>query len=58
MDAHFHEYLAAITGMRDIYGESGESYVTDFHDDSVPATTAAAAAEAEVIVGAGSHWDV
>lgn len=56
MDAHFHEYLAAITGMRDIYGESGESYVTDFHDDSVPATTAAA--EAEVIVGAGSHWDV
>lgn len=56
MDAHFHEYLAAITGMRDIYGESGESYVTDFHDDSVPATTATP--ESEVIVTVGSHWDV
>jgi len=56
MDAHFHEYLAAITGMRDIYGEAGEDHVTDFHDDSVPATTAAA--ETEVPVGAGSHWDV
>ena len=32
MDAHFREYLAAITGMADVYGESGDDCPTEFHD--------------------------
>jgi hypothetical protein len=54
MDAHFNEYLAAVAGMRDVYGEAGEDRPTDFHDDTVPATTQVV--EAEVV--AGSIWDV
>jgi hypothetical protein len=32
MDAHFNEYLAAVAGMRDLYGERGDDHPTDFHD--------------------------
>jgi hypothetical protein len=55
MDAHFREYLAAVAGIRDVYGEAGDDRPTEFHDDTVPATTAAAAEEDVV---AGSSWDV
>lgn len=54
MDAHFDEYLAAVAGMQDIYGEPGDGRPTEFHDDTVPATAMAA----EVEVASGSHWDV
>ncbi len=54
MDAHFNDYLAAVAGMRDVYGEGGEDRPTDFHDDTVPATTLVV--EEEVV--AGSIWDV
>ena len=37
MDAHFREYLAAVAGMQDVYGERGDDHPTEFHDDTVPA---------------------
>lgn len=54
MDAHFREYLAAVAGIRDVYGEAGDDRPTEFHDDTVPATTPAA----EEHVAMGSSWDV
>ena len=33
MDPHFNEYLAAIAGMHDVYGERPEDHPTDFHED-------------------------
>jgi len=35
MDPHFHEYLAAIAGMNEIYGERPEDHPTEFHEDHV-----------------------
>lgn len=32
MDAHFQEYLAAIAGMHDIYGDSGDDIASEFHE--------------------------
>ena len=52
MDPHFSEYLGAIAGMRDIYGEHSDDHRTDFHEDhasvaaeepKVPTVTVAAA---------------
>jgi hypothetical protein len=37
MDPHFHEYLAAIAGMHEIYGERPEDHPTEFHDDHATA---------------------
>jgi hypothetical protein len=54
MDAHFREYLAAVGGMQDLYGERGDDHPTDFHDDTVPAILPSVDAEQQV----GSHWDV
>jgi hypothetical protein len=34
MDAHFHEYLAAIAGMHDIYGDFGDDHPSEFHQPS------------------------
>ena len=34
MDAHFHEYLAAIAGMHDIYGDVGDDHPSEFHEPS------------------------
>ncbi len=50
MDAHFHEYLAAIAGMHDIYGDVGDDHPSEFHQPSeccmaATATTAVAAVE-------------
>lgn len=33
MDPHFHEYMAAIAGMHDIYGDHPEEHPTEFHED-------------------------
>jgi len=42
MDAHFHEYLAAIAGMHDIYGDAGDDHLSEFHESgAVPAAAAA-----------------
>jgi hypothetical protein len=32
MDAHFHEYLAAVAAMSELYGERGDDHPTEFHD--------------------------
>ena len=34
MDPHFNEYLAAIAGMHDVYGEKPEDHPTEFHEVS------------------------
>ena len=34
MDPHFHEYLAAIAGMHDVYGEKPDDHPTEFHEVS------------------------
>ena len=35
MDPHFSEYLAAIAGMHDIYGDCPEDHPSEFHEDRV-----------------------
>lgn len=37
MDPHFAEYLAAIAGMHDVYGDHPDEHPTEFHDDHVAA---------------------
>ena len=36
MDPHFHEYLAAVAGMQDLYGEPPCEGTSEFHE--VPAS--------------------
>jgi hypothetical protein len=36
MDPHFSEYLAAIAGMHDLYGEGPDDRPTEFHQVSEP----------------------
>ena len=45
MDPHFPEYLAAIAGLHEIYGDHADDPATEFHAD-------AEAAVAEAAVGA------
>lgn len=33
MDPHFPEYLAAIAGMRDVYGDRPDEHPTEFHEN-------------------------
>ncbi len=35
MDAHFSEYLAAVAGMQEIYGQAAEDHPTEFHTDAM-----------------------
>lgn len=42
MDAHFHEYLAAVAGMQDLYGHAADEQPTEFHGDVTVAASAAA----------------
>lgn len=37
MDPHFNEYLAAIAGMHELYGERPEDHPTEFHADDAAA---------------------
>ena len=39
MDAHFQEYLAAIAGMQDIYGDAGDGHPSEFHEAAEAATS-------------------
>lgn len=34
MDPHFHEYLAAIAGLNEVYGDHPDDTATEFHADS------------------------
>lgn len=51
MDSHFHEYLAAIAGMCEIYGEPPEDHPTEFHEDH---TTSPVSVGGEALVEAGA----
>ena len=53
MDAHFNEYLAAVAGMHEIYGDPEDGRPVDFHDD----TAAATADVTESAVPVGSTWE-
>jgi hypothetical protein len=56
MDAHFNEYLAAVAGMRDLYGERGDDHPTDFHDlDSSHATGDQMTRETTGLVASGAN---
>lgn len=33
MDAHFNEYLAAVAGMQELYGDRGDEHPSDFHEE-------------------------
>jgi len=35
MDAHFNDYLGAIAGMQDVYGDRGDEHPSEFHDVAV-----------------------
>ena len=39
MDPHFHEYLAAIAGMHDVYGDRPDKHPTEFHESHVSVVT-------------------
>ncbi len=51
MDPHFHEYLAAIAGMCEIYGEPLENHPTEFHEDH---TTSPVSVGGEALAEAGA----
>jgi len=53
MDAHFNEYLAAVAGMHEIYGDAEDGRPVDYHDDTASATVAGT----ESAVPVGSTWD-
>jgi hypothetical protein len=53
MDAHFNEYLAAVAGMHEVYGDAEDGRPVEFHDD----TQAATASSEESAVPVGSTWD-
>jgi hypothetical protein len=48
MDAHFNEYLAAVAGMQELYGERGDEHLSDFHQEH----PAVAPAVADAVVAA------
>jgi hypothetical protein len=53
MDAHFHEYLAAIAGMHDIYGDVGDDHPSEFHE---PSESCAADAVPAAVVESGAAF--
>jgi hypothetical protein len=47
MDPHFNEYLAAVAGMIEIYGDHGDDQPTEFHEPAaagIPESAAVVAA--------------
>ena len=57
MDPHFSEYLAAVAGMHDIYGEAGDDSPTEFHE--VSSTECGDVAQAPVAMPRSlPHWDL
>lgn len=60
MDPHFSEYLAAVAGMHDLYGEAGDDRPTDFHEVSGTESGDVAPEPAPVPVAmprSMPHWD-
>lgn len=56
MDAHFNEYLAAVAGMHDLYGERGDDHPTDFHNvDASPVAGDPLAHETAELVVSGAN---
>lgn len=52
MDAHFNEYLAAVVGMQELYGERPDDHPTEFHPTcSGGGVAAAAPVAAEAVPG-------
>lgn len=51
MDPHFNEYLAAVAGMHDVYGELPADSGTEFHAIADELATAEAATTEAVAVG-------
>jgi hypothetical protein len=43
MDPHFNEYLAAVAGMQEMYGEAADDMPTDFQQAIVTEVAAAVA---------------
>lgn len=56
MDPHFAEYLAAVAGMSDLYGETGDDRPTDFHRAPAPEVSDAAPSAPTLPAGAAA-WD-
>lgn len=46
MDPHFNEYLAAVAGMHDLYGEPPCEGCSEFHADAVEKAASTAVEEA------------
>ena len=46
MDPHFNEYMAAIAGMHDVYGDRPDEHPTEFHEDHVSVVAEESAAVA------------
>lgn len=51
MDAHFNEYLAAVAGMNEIYGDRPDDFPTEFHE---PHADLAGTAEQQVVTIGGA----
>ena len=43
MDAHFDDYMAAVIGLQEIYGERGDDHRVEFHDDTASLSDGVAA---------------
>jgi hypothetical protein len=56
MDPHFNEYLAAIAGMHDIYGEAPDDTPTEFHEVST-AIDVVVVAKGDAPQAGCAHWD-
>lgn len=57
MDPHFAEYLAAVAGMHDTYGEAGDERPSEFHEVSAePASFIVAPAEGSPARTALATW--
>jgi hypothetical protein len=54
MDAHFREYLAAIAGMSEIYGEPADDGPTEFHGGASMLANDPIAGEATPAVDTGA----
>jgi len=58
MDPHFPEYLAAIAGMHDVYGEAADDRPTEFHEVSPPVDVVVVTPVATPVEsGSQIHWD-
>ena len=58
MDPHFPEYLAAIAGMHDQYGESADDRPTEFHEVSQPIDVVVVAPASGVVAPISqAHWE-